>query len=41
LQDSGALPIEMDVSDLNMGDVIDIYPHEVPLVMGGLEPSRV
>ncbi|MCE2595009.1 bifunctional aconitate hydratase 2/2-methylisocitrate dehydratase [Motilimonas cestriensis] len=27
MEDSGALPIEMDVSDLNMGDVIDIYPH--------------
>ena len=28
MEDSGALPIELDVSDLNMGDVIDIYPHE-------------
>ncbi|WP_434341321.1 bifunctional aconitate hydratase 2/2-methylisocitrate dehydratase [Motilimonas cestriensis] len=27
MEDSGALPIEMDVSNLNMGDVIDIYPH--------------
>jgi len=27
MEDSGALPIEMDVSTLNMGDVIDIYPH--------------
>ena len=27
MEDSGALPIEMDVSALNMGDVIDIYPH--------------
>jgi len=26
MEDSGALPIEMDVTDLNMGDVIDIYP---------------
>ena len=28
MEDSGALPIEMDVSALNMGDVIDIYPYE-------------
>jgi hypothetical protein len=25
---SGALPLEMDVSDFKMGDVIDIYPYE-------------
>ena len=29
MEDSGALPIEMPVEDLAMGDVIDIYPHEV------------
>jgi len=28
MEDSGALPIECDVSDMNMGDVIDIYPHD-------------
>ncbi|MDH3446776.1 MAG: bifunctional aconitate hydratase 2/2-methylisocitrate dehydratase, partial [Gammaproteobacteria bacterium] len=28
MEDAGALPIEMDVSQLNMGDVIDIYPYE-------------
>lgn len=28
LEDSGALPIECDVSKLQMGDVIDIYPYE-------------
>jgi len=28
MEDSGALPIEMDVSKLNMGDVIEIYPYE-------------
>lgn len=28
MEDSGALPIEMDVSNLNTGDVIDIYPRE-------------
>ncbi|NGN98166.1 bifunctional aconitate hydratase 2/2-methylisocitrate dehydratase [Grimontia sp. S25] len=26
MEDAGALPIELDVSKLNMGDVIDIYP---------------
>lgn len=28
MEDSGALPIELDVDDMNMGDVIDVYPHE-------------
>jgi aconitate hydratase 2/2-methylisocitrate dehydratase len=28
MEDSGALPIEMPVEDLSMGDVIDIYPYE-------------
>ena len=28
MEDSGALPIECDVTVLNMGDVIDIYPYE-------------
>ncbi|MCH7694695.1 MAG: bifunctional aconitate hydratase 2/2-methylisocitrate dehydratase [Proteobacteria bacterium] len=28
MEDSGALPIECDVSAMNMGDVIDIYPYE-------------
>lgn len=27
MEDSGALPLEMDVSDLSMGQVIDVYPH--------------
>ena len=27
MEDSGALPIECDVTNLNMGDVIDIYPY--------------
>lgn len=27
MEDSGALPIEMDVTKLNMGDVIDIHPY--------------
>ncbi len=28
MEDSGALPIEFDVSSLDMGDVIDVYPYE-------------
>mmetsp|Transcript_8122 Transcript_8122/g.17723 ORF Transcript_8122/g.17723 Transcript_8122/m.17723 type:complete len:943 (-) Transcript_8122:551-3379(-) len=28
MEDSGALPIEMPVDNLQMGDVIDIYPYE-------------
>ena len=27
MEDAGALPIELDVSKMNMGDVIDLYPH--------------
>nr|WP_221199187.1 bifunctional aconitate hydratase 2/2-methylisocitrate dehydratase [Halomonas fontilapidosi] len=27
MEDSGALPVEMDVSKLEMGDVIDVYPY--------------
>lgn len=28
MEDSGALPIELNVQDMNMGDVIDIFPYE-------------
>ncbi|WP_434985491.1 bifunctional aconitate hydratase 2/2-methylisocitrate dehydratase [Vreelandella zhaodongensis] len=28
MEDSGALPIEMDVANFAMGDVIDVYPYE-------------
>ncbi len=28
MEDSGALPIEMDVSKMAMGDVIDVFPYE-------------
>lgn len=28
MEDAGSLPIEVDVSELNMGDVIDIYPYQ-------------
>lgn len=32
MEDAGALPIEVDVSNLNMGDVIDVYPYKVKCV---------
>jgi aconitate hydratase 2/2-methylisocitrate dehydratase len=28
MEDAGALPIEMDVSQMEMGDVIDVYPYD-------------
>jgi len=28
MEDSGALPLEMDVTQMNMGDVIDIFPYK-------------
>ena len=34
-EDSGALPIEVDVSKLEMGDVIDIYPYDGKIVKNG------
>ena len=34
-EDSGALPIEVDVSKLNMGDVIDVLPYDGKIVKGG------
>ncbi len=34
-EDSGALPIEVDVSALEMGDVIDIHPYEGKITKGG------
>ncbi|PZO15902.1 MAG: bifunctional aconitate hydratase 2/2-methylisocitrate dehydratase [Burkholderiales bacterium] len=34
-EDSGALPIEVDVSKLEMGDVIDIHPYEGKITKGG------
>ena len=33
LQDSGALAFECDVSKINLGDVLDIYPHEGKILM--------
>jgi aconitate hydratase 2 / 2-methylisocitrate dehydratase len=34
-EDSGALPIEVDVSKLEMGDVIDVYPYDGKLEKDG------
>ncbi len=35
MEDAGALPIEVDVSKLEMGDVIDIYPYEGKIEKNG------
>lgn len=37
MEDSGALPIEMDVNNLNMGDAIDIYPFEGRVCKAGTD----
>ncbi|MBO7380709.1 MAG: bifunctional aconitate hydratase 2/2-methylisocitrate dehydratase, partial [Neisseriaceae bacterium] len=34
-EDSGALPIEVDVSKMNMGDVVDILPYEGKILKNG------
>ena len=34
-EDSGALPIEVDVTKLNMGDVIDIHPYDGKITKDG------
>jgi len=38
-EDSGALPIEVDVSKLEMGDVIDIYPYEGRIEKNGQQAA--
>lgn len=35
MEDAGALPIEVDVSQLNMGDVFDIYPYDGKITRHG------
>lgn len=35
VEDAGGLPIEVDVSKLNMGDVFDIYPHDGKITKQG------
>jgi aconitate hydratase 2/2-methylisocitrate dehydratase len=37
MEDSGALPIEMDVSQIKMGDVIDVYPYEGKVCRAGTD----
>ena len=37
MEDSGALPLEMDVTGLNTGDVIDIYPREGRVTQSGTD----
>lgn len=37
MEDSGALPIEMDVSKMEMGDVIDVYPYEGKVTRHGTD----
>ncbi|MBA5762184.1 bifunctional aconitate hydratase 2/2-methylisocitrate dehydratase [Vibrio sp. 404] len=39
MEDSGALPIELNVQEMNMGDVIDIYPYEGVVCKQGTEIS--
>ncbi len=39
LEDAGALPIECDVSAMEMGDVIDIYPHAMKVCRGGTDEA--
>jgi len=38
-EDAGALPIECDVSQLGMGDIVDIYPHAGRVEKGGVVVS--
>ncbi|BBG29816.1 bifunctional aconitate hydratase 2/2-methylisocitrate dehydratase [Zymobacter palmae] len=39
LEDAGALPIELDVSALGMGDVIDLYPYEGRITRHGSDET--
>lgn len=39
MEDSGALPVEMDVSKLEMGDVIDVYPYEGKVCKHGTDEA--
>jgi aconitate hydratase 2/2-methylisocitrate dehydratase len=39
MEDAGALPIELDVSDMNMGDEIELRPHEGKAFKNGKEIS--
>jgi len=37
LEDAGAMPFEADVSGMEMGDVIDVYPHEGKICKHGTD----
>ena len=37
MEDAGALPIEMPVDELNMGDVIDVYPYQGKVTRHGTD----
>ncbi len=37
MEDAGALPIEANAEDLNMGDVIDVYPYEGVIKKAGTD----
>ncbi len=37
MEDAGALPFEADVNNLNMGDVIDVYPYEGKICRHGTD----
>ncbi|SDH39388.1 aconitase [Vibrio xiamenensis] len=37
MEDAGALPIELDVSKMNMGDVIDVYPYQGKVCVHGTD----
>ncbi len=39
-EDSGSLPIEVDVNKLEMGDVIDIHPYEGKITKGGAQIAQ-
>ncbi|CAN6484456.1 unnamed protein product [Victoria cruziana] len=39
-EDSGSLPIEVDVSNFEMGDVIDIYPYAGKIEKNGAEAAK-
>jgi aconitate hydratase 2/2-methylisocitrate dehydratase len=41
MEDSGALPLEMAVDKLNMGDVIDIFPYEGVVKKSGTDEELV
>ncbi len=40
MEDSGALPIELNVQEMNMGDIIDIFPYEGVVHKNGVEISN-